>query len=83
MKVKLNSDTVEQMLKGEGDFAGVARFLEDRAHAIAEQAGDGMAVESFVGATRARVTVSTDTWEAKAAEATDAVLTSALDAGRA
>lgn len=81
-RVELNHDAVAQLLRGEGEFAAVIEDLNVRGERIAEQAGDGVEVEADVGATRARVTVRTGTFEAMAAEANDGSLSSALDAGR-
>lgn len=60
----------------------VAADLEARGSAIAAAAGPGHEVETYVGKTRVRVTVRTETREAMLAEAQDRTLTNALDAGR-
>ncbi|MFL2002017.1 hypothetical protein [Microbacterium sp. A1-JK] len=58
--------------------------LRRRAEAIAAAAGGGpdFEVDSRIGSTRARASVFTATTEGRLAEATDRVLTNALDAGR-
>lgn len=78
MRIELNSDAVDDLLKSHE----VQEELERRARRIADHAGAGMEVEVSIGATRARATVRTGTYEAMAAEARDRALTSALDAGR-
>lgn len=60
----------------------VAAMLKERGLAIAARAGDGMAVQTVIGANRARVTIRTATYDAMVAEATDRSLSRALDAGR-
>lgn len=66
--------------------APVVADIQGRAQRIADAAGDGFDVgqvrynNSISG--RAKVTVRTATYEARAAEAADGVLRSALDAGR-
>jgi len=77
-KVKLNGAGIARLLKS----AAVQAELERRANAIAGAAGPGMKVESNPSSQRARVSVHTDTFEAKQAEATDRRLTRAIDAGR-
>jgi len=62
--------------------AGVIADLKRRGDAIAAAAGDGVDVQVVVGATRARVTVATATFEARKSEATDKTLTQAIGAGR-
>jgi hypothetical protein len=78
VKIELNSDAIDELLKSDE----VQDELERRARLIAEHAGPGMEVEVTVGATRARASVRTGTVEAKLAEARDRALTTALDAGR-
>lgn len=78
LKIELNREAVRQLLTG----PEITADLEDRAHRIAEAAGDGFEASSTVGTTRARASVITATREAIAAEATNHVLLSALDAGR-
>ncbi|QGZ16903.1 hypothetical protein SEA_LITTLETOKYO_11 [Arthrobacter phage LittleTokyo] len=56
--------------------------LEARGQRIAAAAGEGVGLESNVGANRARVTVATETREAAEREATDKSLTRAIGAGR-
>lgn len=62
---------------------GVVADLIRRGTAIAAAAGPGHGIETnYNGVTRARVTVMTETLEAKKAEATDKTLTRAIGAGR-
>lgn len=57
--------------------------LKRRADRIAAAAGPGMVAEEVrLTSTRARVSVKTETFDAKRAEATDRALTRAIDAGR-
>lgn len=60
--------------------------IERRAKAIADAAGDGFEAEmmdgSYGGSPRPIGVIAAKTWEARAAEATGKVLSSALDAGR-
>lgn len=56
--------------------------LERRARQIAAQAGDGFEVEVDRGPRRGVARVVARSSEAKRAEATDAALTRAIDAGR-
>ncbi len=76
--LKLNSQGIVDLLRSDG----VLRDLRARAERIAAVAGEGMAVDSDVGRTRARAWVWTDTPEAMVAEATNRKLTRAIDAGR-
>ncbi len=78
MKVDIDSRAVDALLKSRD----VRADLERRGAAIAAAAGEGMEVDSSVGATRARVVIFTDTFPARRAEASRRALTSALDAGR-
>lgn len=74
----LNRAGIADLLKA----PGVKADLERRAHAIADQAGPGMIVDSETGPHRARAAVITHTTEARRAEATGRALTRAIDAGR-
>lgn len=57
--------------------------LKRRADAIAAAAGPGMVASAVqVTGKRSRVSVHTDTFEARKAEAVDRALTRAIDAGR-
>lgn len=76
--VRLNRKGVRALLRS----AEVLADLERRANAIAATAGDGMEVDSAVGAARARASVRTATREAMQAEAQSRALTRAIDAGR-
>lgn len=78
IRIEMNRKGVAELLKS----AEVQADLTRRAEAIATAAGPGMEVDSRVGKTRARASVRTDTFEAIKAEATDKVLTKAIDAGR-
>lgn len=77
-KVVVNSAGVKALLQSDE----VKADLERRAKNIAAVAGEGFEVDSEVGANRARASVRTVTFAARHAEATDRVLTRALDAGR-
>lgn len=78
VKITLNSAGVEALLKGPEITGDLVR----RANAIAARAGDGIVVDVVPGPRRARVTVTTQTEEAKHEEATNRSLTNAIDAGR-
>lgn len=78
IRIEMNRKGVEELLKS----AEVQADLERRAKAIAAEAGPGMEVDVRVGKTRARASVRTADFEAIRAEATDKVLTRAIDAGR-
>lgn len=82
VRIKLNRREVRRLLRGEGQYSGVAEDLKRRADNIAAAAGDGMEVDTGVGRNRARASVRTATPEAVEAEATSRALTRALDAGR-
>lgn len=56
--------------------------IRRRAEAIAAQAGDGFEVIETDNASRAGALVVATTYAARKAEATDKVLTKAIDAGR-
>lgn len=76
--LKINRAAVRDLLKDPKVLAD----LEARGRRIAAAAGSGVEVQSYVGQTRARVTVRTVTWAARYREATERTLTSAVDAGR-
>lgn len=57
-------------------------ILMEHAKPMVASAGEGIVAEPFIGKTRARVTVRTDTTDARIAEATNRTLTRAIDAGR-
>lgn len=83
MKIKLNSAGVRQLLRVE-----VRDDIEARAKRVADQAGAGlddpagMTVIEAGDDRRARYIVLTTTAEAVSAEATQRVLTAAMDAAR-
>jgi hypothetical protein len=77
VRIVLNPEGVRQLLKD----PGVLAELERRGRAIASAAGEGMEVQSHVGANRVRVTVRTATVDAQLREATQRVLTNAIGAG--
>lgn len=56
--------------------------LDRRGRAIAAAAGEGVGVEHRYGKARARVTVLTETRDARKREAVDKTLTRAIGAGR-
>lgn len=61
----------------------VMAFLDERARAIKDAAGDGFEMHSATeGKNRGRAQVYTDTIKAKRAEAKDRRLTRAIDSGR-
>lgn len=78
VRVEINKAGVRALLKS----VEVQADLKRRAEAIAAKAGDGMEVETDVGANRARAVVVTRTESAKKAEAKNHTLSRALDAGR-
>jgi hypothetical protein len=78
VRVVLNSPGVRALLRSDQVLAD----LERRAATIAAAAGEGMVASSTIGRNRARASVTTDSTEARLAEATDHALTHALDAGR-
>lgn len=78
VKLKINRGAIGKLLKE----PGVARDLTSRANRIAAAAGPGMAVDSRLGRTRARASVTTATQEARRAEAEQRALTNAIGAGR-
>lgn len=82
VKVKTNKREIRRLLRGEGDYSGVRKDLEDRGDRVAAAAGEGMEAETTVGRNRVRVSVRTATHEAVVAEATDRSLSRGLDAAR-
>lgn len=78
LRIELNHAAVVGLLKSPEVLAD----LERRGKSIAEAAGEGYEIQTFVGATRARVTVRTETFAAREREATQRSLTRAIDAGR-
>lgn len=78
VKIVVNHAAVGELLRSQE----ILDELERHARPIAEAAGAGFEVGTFVGRTRARATVITATAEAMIAEATDGRLTAAIDAGR-
>lgn len=77
-KLVLNQSGVRDLLRSEE----VRADLERRGNAIAAAAGAGFVVETWRGIRRYRVMVRTDTEVARRVEATQRVLTRAIDAGR-
>lgn len=78
IRIDINSDGIQELLKS----GPVRALLKAKADRIAAAAGPGMLASSFVGRTRARASVITDTHKARRAEATNRSLTRAIDAGR-
>ena len=76
-RVKFNSKELDRIRK-----ELVKNDLKKRADRIAAAAGDGMESSVVIGRTRARASVITATHAARRAEARDASLTRAIDAGR-
>jgi len=79
VRISVNRNGVGEILKSDK----VRAELERRAQAIADSAGEGFEADSLIGATRARASVRTASFEAMQAEAKDRVLTRAIEAGRA
>lgn len=77
LRIELNPKGVDELLK-----KASVPVLEEIANKIAGAAGPGHEVQTFVGRSRARVTVRTETDAARLAEAVDRNLTRAVDAGR-
>jgi hypothetical protein len=77
MTVKFNEKELDRLLK-----EGIKNDLKKRADRIAAAAGEGMESSVVIGRTRARSSVITGTYAARRAEARDAALTRAIDAGR-
>jgi hypothetical protein len=80
VRIEINSAGIRELLKS----PEVQNELGARADRIAAAAGGepDYEVEVIVGATRARASVRTTSFEAIRAEAKDRTLLSALDAGR-
>lgn len=78
VKIVLHPGAIDELLKS----PEVQADLAARGKRIAAAAGEGVVSEPFVGKTRARNTVRTDTTDARIAEATNRTLTRAIDAGR-
>ena len=77
-RIEFHSDAFVEVMQCEA----VQRDLGQRAERVAAAAGDGFEARVSVGETRARAVVITGTAEAREAEATDKVLTKAIEAGR-
>jgi len=75
-RIKLNTAGLRQLLNS----AGVSKELDRKAGRVAAAAGEGYAVDSETGGSRARSTVYPDTSAAAAAERTEMVLTKAIGA---
>lgn len=78
VRIVVNRKGIRELLRS----TEVQRDLRRRAESIAAAAGPGHAVETEVGANRARAAVVTETIDAMVAEATSRNLTRSLDAGR-
>lgn len=78
VRIDVNRGALRDLLRGDA----VQADLKRRADKIAQAAGPGHKVNVNVGANRARAEVVTDTFEARAREATGRSLTRAIDAGR-
>lgn len=76
--VKANSAGIRALLKE----PGVLDDLEARAERVRAAAGDGYETSSRVGATRARASVGTATYQARRDNAANHTLLGALDAAR-
>lgn len=76
-RVVINRDGVEQLLKVE-----CVPALEAIGRKILAAAPEGCEMQTFIGETRARVTIRTATAAARRAEATGRALTRAFEAGR-
>lgn len=76
VRIEVNRKAVAGFLKGPATTA----MLLELAAPIAARAGPGMVVTSRVGRTRSRVSIVTDTPEAKKAEAEHRRLSTALGA---
>jgi hypothetical protein len=76
-RIKFNNKELDRLLK-----EGIRGDLKKRADRIAAAAGDGMESSVVIGRTRARASVITGTYAARRAEARNATLTRAIDAGR-
>lgn len=78
VRIVLNKAGGAELLKG----PEITALIEAKCAAIAAAAGEGMKSGVYQGRDRIRGNVWTSTPEAKKAEATDRVLTKAVDAGR-
>lgn len=78
LRFKLNRKGVRQILRS----PQVEADLKRRAENVAQQAGEGFEVDTFVGKNRARADVFTATHAARKAEAEERALTRAIDAAR-
>lgn len=78
LRLKLNNAGVRALLAS----AEISSDLENRGNRIAQAAGDGVEVEVTKNRDRTVVFVTTETTDAKKAEAEDRALTRAIDAGR-
>lgn len=78
VRVVLNRRGIREILRSDR----VRRDLVARAQRIADAAGPGHEVQEYTGRNRARATVRTASFEARASEAHDRTLTRAFDAGR-
>lgn len=78
VRIELNRANIAAMLRSPEALA----VVEAPAQRIAAAAGEGFEVDVRAGATRARASVRTATYEAMRAEAVDKILTAAIDAGR-
>lgn len=78
VRIDLNRSGVRDLLRGDA----VQADLKRRADKIAQAAGPGHKVNVSVGRNRVRAEVVTDTFQARAREATGRSLTRAIDAGR-
>ncbi|MDI2032994.1 hypothetical protein [Paenarthrobacter nitroguajacolicus] len=75
--IKFNDRELSRLLK-----ETAKNDVKKRADRIAAAAGDGMESSVVIGRTRARASVITATYAARTAEARNAALTRAIDAGR-
>jgi len=78
MRIKLNRDGVRALLASQE----LADNLSDRGERIAAAAGEGFEATTTKNRDRVVVFVTSETAEAKKAEAENRALTRALDAGR-
>lgn len=78
MKIKLNYKAFRELRKS----PEVVEDLNERAMRIRAACGDGFVVEVAPSRNRARVTIQTDTFEAKRKNAVDQTLIRNLDRGR-
>jgi hypothetical protein len=77
-RVKLNEAAFRELRRSPEVLAD----LTARGRRIAASAGKGFGVQPWIGRNRARVTVRTETAEARGRDARDHVLLHALDAAR-